>query len=60
MSRPEVTKLLAIAPQPYVYDFSFLAPCPASGLMVYGKNDELVSEESILSLKKRLDVQKKI
>jgi len=60
MRRPEVNRFIAISPQPNVYDFSFLAPCPASGLMVYGKNDELVSEESIFSLKKRLDVQKNI
>jgi uncharacterized protein len=60
MRRPEVNRFISISPQPNVYDFSFLAPCPASGLMVYGKNDELVSEESILILKKRLDMQKNI
>ena len=60
MRRPEVTKFIAIAPQPNVYDFTFLAPCPAPGLIVYGKNDELVPEESILNLKKRLDMQKNI
>ena len=60
MRRPEVNRFISISPQPNVYDFSFLAPCPASGLMVYGKNDELVSEESILMLKKRLDMQKNI
>ena len=38
----------------------FLAPCPISGLIVYGKNDELVPEESILDLKKRLSLQKNI
>ena len=29
-------------------------------MLVYGKNDELVPEESILSLKKRLNAQKNI
>jgi len=33
---------------------------PISGLIVYGKNDELVPEESILDLKKRLSLQKNI
>ena len=60
MRRPEVNKFIAISPQPNVYDFTFLAPCPISGLVVYAKNDELVSEESLLNLKKRLDSQKNI
>ena len=60
MRRPEVNKFIAISPQPNVYDFTFLAPCPISGLIVYGKNDELVPEDSILVLKKRLSLQKNI
>ena len=60
MRRPEVNKFIAISPQPNVYDFTFLAPCPISGLILYGKNDELVPEESILNLKKRLSMQKNI
>ncbi len=60
MRRPEVNKFIAISPQPNVYDFTFLAPCPISGLIIYGKNDELVPEENILNLKKRLNAQKNI
>ena len=60
MRRPEVNKFIAISPQPNVYDFTFLAPCPISGLIIYGKNDELVPEDSILNLKKRLNMQKNI
>jgi uncharacterized protein len=60
MRRPEVNKFIAISPQPNVFDFTFLAPCPISGLIVSGKNDELVNEESILNLKKRLSMQKNI
>ena len=60
MRRPEVNKFISISPQPNVYDFTFLAPCPISGLMIYGKNDELVPEESVLNLKKRLSMQKNI
>jgi len=60
MRRPEVNKFIAISPQPNVYDFTFLAPCPISGLVIYGKNDELVPEESILNLEKRLKIQKNI
>ena len=49
-----------LSPQPNVYDFSFLSPCPTSGLMVYGKKDELVPIEYINELNKRLSSQKGI
>ena len=54
MRRPEVSKFIAISPQPNLYDFTFLAPCPISGLITYGSNDELVEADSILNLKKKL------
>ena len=60
MRRPEVNKFIAISPQPNVYDFTFLSPCPISGTVIYGKNDELVQNESIMNLKKRLTIQKNI
>jgi uncharacterized protein len=60
MRRPEVNKFISISPQPNVYDFTFLAPCPISGLVICGKNDELVPSDSILNLKKRLSMQKNI
>ncbi len=60
MRRPEVNKFITISPQPNLYDFTFLSPCPISGLVVSGKNDELVSNESLLNLKKRLTIQKSI
>ena len=60
MRRPEVTKFISIAPQPNVYDFTFLAPCPTSGQVIYGEKDELVSKESINELNNRLKSQKGI
>ena len=60
MRRPEINRFIAISPQPNVYDFSFLSPCPTSGLIVYGKNDELVPTEHINSLNRRLSTQKGI
>ena len=60
MRRPEVNKFIAIAPQPNVYDFTFLAPCPASWQVVYGVKDELVSRDSINELNNRLKSQKGI
>ena len=60
MRRPEINRFIAISPQPNVYDFSFLSPCPSSGLMIYGKKDELVPLEYITELDKRLSSQKGI
>ena len=60
MRRPEINRFIAISPQPNVYDFSFLSPCPSSGLMIYGKKDELVPVEHINELNKRLSAQKGI
>ena len=58
MRRPEVNNFIAISPQPNVYDFSFLAPCPTSGQVVYSENDELVTNESITELDNRIKSQK--
>ena len=60
MRRPEINIFIAISPQPNVYDFSFLSPCPTSGLMIYGKKDELVPLEYITEINKRLSAQKGI
>ena len=60
MRRPEINRFVSISPQPNVYDFSFLSPCPTSGLVVYGKNDELVPFDYINSLNKKLTTQKGI
>ena len=60
MRRPEVNNFVAISPQPNVYDFSFLAPCPTSGQVIFSENDELVTKESINELDKRIKNQKGI
>tara|TARA_Y100001970_G_scaffold123449_1_gene153024 strand:+ start:1290 stop:1946 length:657 start_codon:yes stop_codon:yes gene_type:complete len=60
MRRPEINRFIIISPQPNVYDFSFLSPCPTSGIIVHGKKDELVPNESIAELNNRLSNQKGI
>ena len=55
-----VNRFIAISPQPNVYDFTFLSPCPSSGLMIYGKKDELVPLDHISELEKRLSSQRGI
>ena len=36
MRRPEIEGFISIAPPANLYDFSFLAPCPSSGLIIHG------------------------
>ena len=60
MRRPEVNNFISVSPQPNVYDFSFLAPCPTSGQLIYSDTDELVTKESIDELDKRIKNQKGI
>jgi alpha/beta superfamily hydrolase len=60
MRRPEISGFIAIAPPANIYDFAFLAPCPASGLIVHGKQDELVPEPSVAALAQKLAHQRDI
>ena len=46
--------------QCWVSGFSFGSPCPTSGLVIYGKKDELVPLDYINDLDKRLKAQKGI
>ena len=60
MRRPEINRFIIISPQPNVYDFSFLSPCPTSGMIINGKKDELVPFQSMNDLKNRLSNQRGI
>lgn len=58
MRRPEIEGFITIAPPASLYDFSFLAPCPSSGLMVNGGDDRVISTQSVIDLVERLKTQK--
>jgi len=60
MRRPEVEGFLCVAPPSNLYDFSFLAPCPSSGLMVNGAVDRVVPTESVAELTAKLKTQRGI
>ena len=60
MRRPEIAGFISIAPLAKHYDFSFLAPCPASGLFVNGQYDTVTPAESINALVAKLKTQKGI
>jgi uncharacterized protein len=60
MRRPEVEGFISIAPQPNLYDFSFLAPCPSSGLIINGDQDKVAPIEAVQGLVDKLKTQKGI
>ncbi|OIQ87559.1 alpha/beta hydrolase family protein [mine drainage metagenome] len=60
MRRPEIDGFVSVAPPANVYDFTFLAPCPSSGLIVHGTADELVPEPSVAKLATKLAGQRNI
>ncbi|MCR9177977.1 MAG: alpha/beta hydrolase [Alphaproteobacteria bacterium] len=60
MRRPEITGFVSIAPPANMFDFTFLAPCPASGLMVQGDQDEIVPPDSVKKLVDKLSTQRGI
>jgi alpha/beta superfamily hydrolase len=60
MRRPEVEGFICVAPPSNLYDFSFLAPCPSSGLMINGDKDRVVPSNSVAELSQRLKTQRGI
>ena len=60
MRRPEISGFVAISPPASLYDFGFLAPCPASGLIIQGSEDKIVQEESVSELVEKLNKQNNI
>ena len=60
MRRPEIEGFISIAPPANFYDFTFLAPCPTSGLIVHGSADRIVPKENVLEMVERLQAQKGI
>ena len=60
MRRPEIDGFISIAPPANQCDFTFLAPCPASGLIVQGDQDQLVPLEPVQKLITKLMHQRDI
>jgi alpha/beta superfamily hydrolase len=60
MRRPEIEGFISVAPPANIYDFSFLAPCPSSGLIIQGEKDDVVTLEPVSKLVEKLHAQKGI
>ena len=60
MRRPEISGFISISPPADKFDFSFFAPCPASGLIIHGKNNKRVPYENVQKIVDRLSMQKDV
>lgn len=60
MRRPEITGFVSVAPPANLYDFSFLAPCPTSGLIIGGTADRVAPLKDVRELVAKLHDQKGI
>jgi alpha/beta superfamily hydrolase len=60
MRRPETDGFISIAPPTNMYDFSFLAPCPASGLFLHGTADTVTPPNEVERVVAKLRTQKGI
>jgi len=60
MRRPEIVGFVNIAVPIKDFDFSFLSPCPASGLIIHPAKQIDVDQKEISALVKKLANQKKV
>ena len=57
MRRPEITGFVSVSPPANMYDFSFLAPCPSSGLIINGTADRVAPPADTTTLVNKLHEQ---
>ena len=60
MRRPETDGFISVSAPANMYDFSFLAPCPASGLFLHGTADTIVPPPEVERVVAKLRTQKGI
>jgi alpha/beta superfamily hydrolase len=60
MRRPETDGFISVSPPTNAYDFSFLAPCPASGMFLHGGSDSIVPTAEVDRVVAKLRTQKGI
>ena len=58
MRRPDINNFIAVSPPANEKDFSFLAPCPTSGLIIQGGKDEITDPQMVTDLARRLNMQR--
>ena len=60
MRRPEIEGFISIAAPANRFDFTFLAPCPSSGLFVHGAEDRVAPHKEVMAVIEKVKTQKGI
>ena len=60
MRRPEVDGFISVAAPANRFDFTFLAPCPSSGLFVHGSEDRVAPVKEVIGVIEKVKTQKGI
>jgi alpha/beta superfamily hydrolase len=60
MRRPEIEGFISIAAPANRFDFTFLAPCPSSGLFVHGSEDRVAPVKDVMAVIEKVKTQKGI
>ena len=60
MRRPEVEGFISIAAPANRFDFTFLAPCPSSGLFVHGSEDRVAPVKDVMGVIEKVKTQRGI
>jgi len=58
MRRPEIAGFISVSAPANLYDFTFLAPCPSSGLVLHGSLDKVCPPEETRTMVDRTRTQK--
>ncbi len=58
MRRPEIIGFISVSAPANLYDFSFLAPCPSSGVVLHGELDKVCTPEETKTMVDRTRTQK--
>lgn len=58
MRRPEIAGFISVSAPANLYDFTFLAPCPSSGIVLHGDQDKVCAPEETKLMVERTRTQR--
>jgi len=58
MRRPEIVGFISVSASANLFDFTFLAPCPSSGIVIHGEADKVCAPEDTKTMVDRTRTQK--
>ncbi len=58
MRRPEIVGFISVSASANLFDFTFLAPCPSSGIVIHGEADKICPPEDTKTMVDRTRTQK--